>query len=46
MALLQGPDKAWGWLLEQGANAIMTDRPEELLRYLESKGLRTMKTVN
>ncbi|SEC70788.1 glycerophosphoryl diester phosphodiesterase [Maribacter dokdonensis] len=46
MALLEGPDKAWGWLIEQGANAIMTDRPEELLLYLKRRGLRTMKTVH
>ncbi|MEM7486861.1 MAG: glycerophosphodiester phosphodiesterase family protein [Bacteroidota bacterium] len=40
VALLEGPEKAWGWLIENGANAIMTDRPEELLRYLKSKGMR------
>lgn len=40
VALLEGPEKAWGWLIEKGANGIMTDRPEELLKYLESKGLR------
>lgn len=28
MALLDGPDAAWGWLVNNGANAIMTDRPE------------------
>jgi glycerophosphoryl diester phosphodiesterase len=39
-ALLEGPDSAWGWLLEQGADAIMTDRPEELIKYLDRKGLR------
>jgi len=39
-ALLEGPDAAWGWLIEHGANAIMTDRPEELIEYLEEKGLR------
>ncbi len=39
MALLEGPDKAWGWLIETGANAIMTDRPEELLLYLRAKRL-------
>ena len=39
MALLEGPDAAWGWLIEQGANAIMTDRPEELMDFLRSKGL-------
>ena len=39
MALLEGPDAAWGWLIEHGANAIMTDRPQELIQYLRSKGL-------
>lgn len=38
VALLEGPDAAWGWLIEQGANAVMTDRPEELIAYLRSKG--------
>ena len=38
-ALLEGPDAAWGWLIENGASAIMTDRPEELLRYLRGRGL-------
>ncbi len=40
MALLEGPDAAWGWLIEQGARAIMTDRPAELLAYLKKRGLR------
>ena len=39
VALLEGPDAAWGWLIENGANAIMTDRPAEL-EYLKGKGLR------
>ena len=38
-ALLDGPDESWGWLIEQGANAIMTDRPHELLKYLRKHGL-------
>lgn len=38
-AMLEGPDAAWGWLIENGANAIMTDRPAELIEYLRSKGL-------
>lgn len=37
--LVEGPDAAWGWIIEQGANAIMTDRPEELLAYLRARGL-------
>jgi len=43
VALLEGPEKAWGWLVEKGATGIMTDRPEELLAYLKSKGLRNSK---
>lgn len=39
LALLEGPDAAWGWLLDHGANAIMTDRPAELLAYLHARGL-------
>lgn len=39
MALLEGPDASWGWLIEQGANAIMTDRPAELMAFLRSKNL-------
>lgn len=39
-ALLEGADSAWGWLLEQGANAIMTDRPQELIFYLENRQQR------
>ncbi|TKD57943.1 glycerophosphodiester phosphodiesterase family protein [Flavobacterium sp. ASW18X] len=42
MALLEGADKSWGWLLDQGANAIMTDRPAELISYLQDKGLRNL----
>jgi len=38
-ALLEGPDAAWGWLVEHGANGIMTDRPAELIQYLQEKGL-------
>ncbi len=40
LALLEGPDAAWGWLIQHGANAIMADRPEELIEYLKSKDLR------
>lgn len=39
LALLEGSEVSWGWLIDQGASAIMTDRPEELLGYLRSKGL-------
>ena len=27
------PDEAWGWILEQGALLIQTDRPAQLIRY-------------
>lgn len=37
--LMEGPDAAWGWLINNGANAIMTDRPQLLLDYLRSKQL-------
>jgi glycerophosphoryl diester phosphodiesterase len=40
MALLEGPEKSWGWLIDHGANGIMTDRPEELIAFLKSKGMR------
>lgn len=36
------PDGSWGWALEQGATMIQTDRPKELIRYLESKGRRNL----
>ncbi len=38
-ALLEGPEEAWGRLIKIGANAIMTDRPDQLLKYLRKKGL-------
>ena len=28
-------DETWGWLLEQGASLIQTDRPQELIKYLK-----------
>lgn len=37
---LSDPENNWGWLLKQHATMIQTDRPEELIRYLESKGRR------
>jgi glycerophosphoryl diester phosphodiesterase len=39
-SMLEGADQSWGWLIDNGANAIMTDRPEELIEYLSAKGLR------
>jgi len=37
--LLDGAESTYGWLVDQGANAIMTDRPQLLLNYLREKGL-------
>ena len=31
-------DQAWGWLLQQGASLIQTDRPAQLIRYLKKHG--------
>src|SRR5690606_32707214 len=36
------PDEAWGWLIDKGASIIQTDRPSELLAYLEARGLRNL----
>lgn len=41
-ALIEGKDKHWGWILEHKATMIQTDRPQELIKYLESKGLREL----
>lgn len=38
-AIVKGPEAIYGWLIEQGADAIMTDRPEFLLNYLRGAGL-------
>ncbi len=38
--LMEGADVSWGWLIANGADGIMTDRPKELLDYLRKKGLR------
>lgn len=40
--LIDGPDAAWGWLIDNGTNALMTDRPEELIQYLKSRNLRQL----
>ncbi|NQE63598.1 glycerophosphodiester phosphodiesterase family protein [Caulobacter sp. RHG1] len=37
---MSDPDAGWGRLLDLGANVIMTDRPEYILRYLEKRGRR------
>lgn len=36
------PDGSWGWALKQGATMIQTDRPAELIKYLEAKGRRNL----
>ena len=37
---LENPEEGWGWIVTKGFNAICTDFPEELIKYLESKNLR------
>ena len=37
---LQNPEAAWGRLLDMGFDMIMTDRPEQLILFLENRGLR------
>lgn len=37
---LPNPDAGWGRLIALGANVLMTDHPEYLLRYLEKTGHR------
>ena len=37
------PDAVWGRLIAEGADHIMTDRPEALLRYLASRNLRQQR---
>ncbi len=32
---LKQPDETWGWLLQQGASIIQTDRPKQLIQYLK-----------
>lgn len=38
-AIIYGAHATYGWLIEQGADAIMTDRPELILEYLRAKNL-------
>lgn len=38
-AILDGPESTYGWLIDQGADGIMTDRPALLLDYLRQRGL-------
>ena len=37
------PDGSWGWCLKQGATMLQTDRPEDLIRYLDSLGRHTLE---
>ncbi len=37
---MSDPDASWGRLIDIGADVIMTDRPEQLIEYLEERGLR------
>ena len=37
---INDPDNNWGWVLKNRATIIQTDRPKELITYLEQKGLR------
>ncbi len=34
------PDASWGRLIDMGVDLVMTDRPEQLIAYLEERGLR------
>ena len=36
----EDPESSWGWLIDHGATILMTDRPKELIEYLESRGRR------
>ena len=38
---LTAPDDAYGWLIDRGINIIQTDRPKELIQYLQSKNRRS-----
>ena len=42
-ALLESKDKHWGWMLKHKATMIQTDRPQELIHYLEEKRLRDLE---
>ena len=41
-ASLDDPDGNWGWVVDQGATIIGTDRPRTLLDYLEQSGYRNI----
>lgn len=37
---LVNPDEGWGWIVDQGFNAICTDQPALLIAFLKARGLR------
>ncbi len=37
---LADPDGNWGYLVDLGVNMIQTDRPRELMAYLEQRAAR------
>lgn len=39
---MSDPDNNWGWVLDNHATIIQTDRPKELIAYLAKRGLRKM----
>lgn len=39
---VKNPDKHWGWIVGQGTTIIQTDRPVELITYLESINKRKL----
>ena len=40
---MKDADAHWGWVLNQGATMIQTDRPLELIKYLDGKNLRNLQ---
>ena len=40
------PEGSWGWCLKQGATMLQTDRPEDLIRYLNSLGRHTLNKIH
>jgi len=42
---LVDPDQGWGWLLDRGVSALLTNEPDALVRYLESRGSRHIRSV-
>lgn len=39
------PDESWGWLINMGASMIQTDRPKELIHYINSRTNLINKTI-